>query len=118
MEQRIFHIVPKQVWEAARASGEYRGDTLDAEGFIHCSTAGQVVRTANRIFRARDGLIVLQINPSQVVSRIIYEDTAGTGENFPHIYGPLNASAVEGVQGLRRGVDGSFRPLCAVWSPP
>lgn len=118
MEQKIFHILPKQLWEAARASGEYRGDTLTTEGFIHCSTAEQVTRTANRIFRGRDGLIVLQIDPSQVVSRIVYEDTSKTGEDFPHIYGPLNVSAVAGTQELCIGVDGSFKPLSTVWSPP
>jgi uncharacterized protein (DUF952 family) len=118
LEQKIFHIVPRQVWQESRSTGEYRGDTLETEGFIHCSTAEQVVRTANRIFLGREGLIVLQIDPTQVISRVVYEDTSSTGEDFPHIYGPLNVSAVQGVQELGIGVDGSFKPLSTVWSAP
>ena len=114
----IFHIVPDCVWQESRTGKEYRGDTLATEGFIHCSTAEQVVRTANRIFRGRQGLIVLQINSSRVTSRIVYEDTSGSGETFPHIYGPLNVVAVEGIQALCTGADGLFRPLAAEWIAP
>jgi uncharacterized protein (DUF952 family) len=99
-------------------AGEYRGDTLATEGFIHCSTAEQVVRTANTLFRGNKGLIVLRIDSARVSCRIIYEDTSGTGEAFPHIYGPLNVTAVEGVQGLCIGADGLFGPLAPEWSAP
>lgn len=115
---KIFHIIPEQVWRAARDSGEYRGDTLDTEGFIHCSTEAQVVRTANRVFRGHKALLVLRVDPSRLVSPVVYEDTSGTGEDFPHIYGPLNVTAVDGSQLLRVGADGLFEPLSAGWLAP
>jgi uncharacterized protein (DUF952 family) len=114
--QKIYHIVPEQLWREHKSGGEYRGDTLDSEGFIHCSTEEQVIRTANRVFRGRDGLVVLRIDPSMLVSRLVYEDTSGAGEDFPHIYGPLNIAAVEGSQQLRIGADGLFEQLSWEWS--
>jgi uncharacterized protein (DUF952 family) len=114
----IFHIVFKDNWQAARAESEYLGDTLSTEGFIHCSTEEQVVRTANRVFRGRKGLVVLKINCQEVVSPIIYEDISGTGEDFPHIYGPLNVSAVDSIQELTLGADGLFVPLSQQWKAP
>ena len=34
----ILHICPRDAWEEALAAGVYEGDTLAADGFIHCST--------------------------------------------------------------------------------
>lgn len=114
--KKIYHIVPEQLWREHQSRGEYRGDTLDSEGFIHCSTEEQVIRTANRVFRGREGLVVLRIDSSRLVSPLVYEDTSGAGEDFPHIYGPLNRAAVEGSQPLRIGADGLFEPLSGEWS--
>ena len=45
----IYHITSGLKWSQARTDGEYRGDTLDTEGFIHTSSARQVIEVANRI---------------------------------------------------------------------
>jgi uncharacterized protein (DUF952 family) len=114
----IFHITSKEHWHVSQCEGEYRGDTLASEGFIHCSTAAQIIRTANFIFRGRTDLVVLRIAPGLLKAHVVYEDTSGTGEDFPHIYGPLNLVAVEGIQELVLGADGSFLPLSAEWITP
>ena len=88
----IFHITSRAAWDGARRSGLYRGDTLDSEGFIHCSLAHQVVGVANERFRKQQGLVLLQIDTARVAPEIKYE---GAGEAlFPHIYGPLHMEAV------------------------
>jgi uncharacterized protein (DUF952 family) len=46
----ILHITQSQQWQEAKQIGSYRGDTLDSEGFIHCSQKAQIVRVANRFF--------------------------------------------------------------------
>lgn len=113
--ENIFHIVAAEVWSDSNAEANYSSPSLDVEGFIHCSTASQVIKTANRVFKGCDGLVVLIINPNKLVSKLVYEDTSGSGEDFPHIYGPLNRSAVEGVQPLRVGPDGFFEALSEIW---
>ena len=39
----IYHITPRQDWEKASSEGTYRADSLETEGFIHCSTSAQLV---------------------------------------------------------------------------
>ena len=103
----ILHIAPRAAWARAQAAGAYRGDTLDREGFIHCSTVEQVVATADRYFRGRTDLVLLVIDPSRVEPEIRYEP-APSGERFPHIYGPLDLGAVTRSLPLEPGADGRF----------
>jgi uncharacterized protein (DUF952 family) len=104
----ILHITDRDDWEAARSAGEYRLDSLEAEGFIHCSTPEQVLGPANELYRGRTGLVLLVIDPSRLSARLVYEDLANAGQAFPHIYGPLNLDAVTRVVPFPPGPDGSF----------
>lgn len=103
----IYHIISKSDWEAADGGEFYRGDTLDTEGFIHCSTAGQVVDTANFLFRGREDLLLLEIDEARLSAEVRYED-AGDGRLFPHIYGPLEVAAVVRVIEFPPGPDRRF----------
>ena len=57
----ILYITKRESWEQARLTGIYRGDTLGSEGFIHCSTPQQVIKVANALFHAQEGLVLLCI---------------------------------------------------------
>lgn len=103
----LLHITAQAQWDRARFAGSYRGDTLDTEGFIHCSTPEQVVRVANAMFRGRDDLVLLCIESSRVHAPVQF-DTIETGERFPHIYGPLNTDAVVRTLRFAPGQDGRF----------
>ncbi|MEG4046354.1 DUF952 domain-containing protein [Microcoleus sp. Pol17_C1] len=102
----IFHITRSQQWEEAKQVQSYRGDTLDTEGFIHCSTLTQVLRSANKFFVGQTGLLLLWIDSDKVEAELKYEYAAG--ENYPHIYGPLNVDAVLKVVEFEPGADGKF----------
>jgi glutathione S-transferase len=108
----IFHIADAVAWERARTSGDYRcstlGRTLDEVGFIHCSRRGQVAAVANARYRGSPRLVLLVIDPDAVRAEIRDEDLEGTGEVFPHVYGPLNVDAVVEVRPFVAGPDGSF----------
>ncbi|WGV26876.1 DUF952 domain-containing protein [Halotia branconii] len=103
----IFHITQRQQWEQANLIGSYRGDTLDSEGFIHCSQANQIVKVANRFFPNQSGLVLLAIDSNQVQAEIRYE-AAEIGELFPHIYGALNIDAVYQVINFEPQENGFF----------
>jgi uncharacterized protein (DUF952 family) len=108
---RLFHITSSTEWEAARATGEYRPQGFAREGFIHCSYAEQVIRTANKFYKGVDDLVLLEIDPSKLTCRIIEENLEGGSELFPHVYGPLPVSAVEAAHGFPCGDDGTFHHL-------
>ncbi|MBD0262542.1 MAG: DUF952 domain-containing protein [Tolypothrix sp. Co-bin9] len=103
----ILHITRREEWEKAKVAGLYRGDTLDLEGFIHCSTPTQVIKVANFRFRNQRDLVVLCIDSQKVEADIRYE-AAEEGELFPHVYGALNVDAVLKVVELAPGEDGFF----------
>ncbi|MDA8326012.1 MAG: DUF952 domain-containing protein [Nitrospiraceae bacterium] len=103
----ILHICKKSAWQQAQKTGAYCGDTLESEGFIHCSTSEQVVEVANSLFKGMKDLILLVIDESKVVSKIKTED-AGNGTLYPHIYGPLNLDAVTATADFPPAPNGNF----------
>ncbi|MCJ8281974.1 MAG: DUF952 domain-containing protein [Rivularia sp. ALOHA_DT_140] len=103
----IFHITSRQDWEKARLEGVYHAYSLETEGFIHCSTAAQVVRTANLWFKHQTDLLLLFIDSDKVKSEIRY-DTVTENEKFPHIYGALNNDAVFKVIEFDKNKNGLF----------
>ncbi|MBE0431181.1 MAG: DUF952 domain-containing protein [Dehalococcoidia bacterium] len=107
--RRIFHITTEQQWLEAKRLGQYLPEDFAVRGFVHCSYATQVPRVADALFRGRSGLVLLEIEPSQVGCEVVDENLDGAMELFPHIYGPLPCSAVVAVHGFPCGVDGSFK---------
>lgn len=91
----ILHIATLKDWEDAQNTGEYIVESLEKQGFIHCSKPEQVIDVANFLFKGREDLILLSINPDKVKSEIRFEASIGTEEKYPHIYGPLNLNAVD-----------------------
>jgi uncharacterized protein (DUF952 family) len=104
----VFHIVATDVWAAAVAVGSYRPESLAAEGFIHFSYADQVAGTANRYYRALDGLQVLEIDPALLEVELVDEVSPATGELYPHLYAPLPTSAVVTIHPLPRNQAGDY----------
>lgn len=103
----ILHITKRQQWEQAKNLGTYRADSLDSEGFIHCSKSTQILKVAKRFFENQKELVLLFIDSDKVRSEIRYEP-AEIGELFPHIYGELNTDAVYQVIDFEAGKDGLF----------
>lgn len=106
----FYHIAYESDWIEALKTGEYRvstkGRTLEEQGFIHGGTAAQVAPVANMIYGEDEGLVVLVIDESKLTSEVRYDDVPGWDSPFPHIYGPLNVSAVSETRPLVRGSDG------------
>lgn len=104
----ILHITTKGAWETAISQQTYRGDTLESEGFIHCSDPHQIVGVANNFYRGQHGLMLLVIDPDRLTANVVYEDLYNAGQAFPHIYGPLNLDAVIKVVDFPPEEDGTF----------
>lgn len=98
MKQRsIYHITTADAWTAAQHEGAYRHPSLQTEGFIHCSTRQQVPRTIARHFPDTKGLLLLEIETDKLEAKLVYENTSGGTEPFPHVYGTINPDAVNRV---------------------
>jgi uncharacterized protein (DUF952 family) len=104
----IYHITSLSEWQRASAAGSYRADSLASQGFIHCSTREQVLTVANRFYSGQTGLVLLRIDTQRLAAPVRYENLEGGETLFPHIYGPLEAAAVEAVLDFPPNSDGSF----------
>lgn len=112
----IYHITSRSAWNEARARGDYRAESLDTEGFIHCSTEEQVIPVAENFYKGQHGLLLLVIEPERLTSDLKWEPPAHgapppgvpEGDLFPHIYGPVNLEAVVKVFDLQANPDGKF----------
>lgn len=111
-DSRIYHIAYAEDWARAQERGEYRTSTrdtsLEQQGYIHASTAPQVTATANRVYGPGADLVVLHVDTDRLASEVRHEAAPGSGELFPHIYGPINTDAVVHVEPLRPDPDGRF----------
>ena len=104
----IYHITTRSEWETALLKGSYTAPSLDQEGFIHASTARQVAATADLLFGGMASLVLLEIDTDRLTANLRFEEAPGTGQQFPHIYGPLNLDAVRSATGFYPGDDGLF----------
>jgi uncharacterized protein (DUF952 family) len=104
----ILHITTHNDWQTAEAAGAYRADSLETEGFIHCSTPEQVIGVANALFHGRSDLVLLCIDPARLDAPLVYEDCYQSGQEFPHVYGPLNLNAVVRIVDFPPGASGNF----------
>ena len=91
----IYHVTTAAEWQAAQQIGAYTSPSLQAEGFIHCSTDdAQVAGVLQRYFAGKSNLVKLAIDTDKLTSRFIYEWSPSTADTFPHVYGPINLDAV------------------------
>lgn len=104
----ITHITKRELWDKAKRKGIYVNKSLESDGFIHCSDLNQVIKVANFLFKGQRYLVLLYINEDKVNAEIKYEDLYNAGEDYPHIYGPLNIDAVEDIKEFIPNKEGDF----------
>ncbi len=105
----LLHICPAKDWNAK--ADTYVPPRYEIDGFIHLSTAAQVPGPANRLFAARQDLLLLVIDEEALDARVRWEASTlpeDDGEEFPHLYGRLNTDAVMNVVTYKPGKDGRF----------
>ncbi len=102
----IYHMCRREEWLAARAAGQYAGSSQDqADGFIHFSTADQIVESAAKHRTGQSGLVILEVEARLLGPALRWEASRG-GALFPHLYKALPTAAVRRVADLPLGPDG------------
>jgi uncharacterized protein (DUF952 family) len=104
MQWAVFHVTDPSGWDAAQAAGQVVAPSLQAEGFVHCSTTDQLVGTIERHFGGVDELVLLELGSA--LPDLVWEE-GRPGEMYPHLYRPIEVSEVRRAVGWHRGPDGS-----------
>jgi uncharacterized protein (DUF952 family) len=106
MTAPIFKIVHAGEWADVR--GDYAGSEKDrADGFLHFSTAEQLMGTLTRYYADADDLVLVAVDTEALGSALKFEPSTG-GARYPHLYAPLPPSAVRWVRPIARDRDGGF----------
>lgn len=92
---RIYHVVLPDVWDNFHGA-LYEAESLDAEGFIHCSFDEQLDGVLQRYYSNVAKVKILEIDATKLDSKLVVEPSTG-GEVYPHVYGPINREAIVGV---------------------
>ncbi len=106
----LVHLCGIGQWSRARDRGGIRPEPAEC---IHLSAPEQVHLPANRLYRGRDDLVLLHIDPARLDSPVRWETGVATDPAsmlFPHLYGPLPVRAVVDVTAYPPGPDGTFPP--------
>lgn len=110
MANVIYKICPEALWREAEKAGRFDGAPIDlADGYIHFSTADQVKETAAKHFAGQQNLLLIAVSPEPLGEALKWEVSRG-GALFPHLYEPLDISAVLWVKPLPLGADGHAFP--------
>ena len=98
----IYHVVPKNKWEAAMKQGFYEADSLKEVGFIHLSNQDQVKGVLQRYYRDQKDLLLLLIDKTKLTAELKYELSPSVNQLFPHLFGRLNLDAVTEITAIEQ----------------
>ncbi len=93
----IYHITTQANWDKYKDRPSYQTESLETEGFIHCSYLGQLEAVLKRYYSGYPKVLILSIETDKLKSKLVEEPSTG-GEIYPHLYGRLNHNAVMGIE--------------------
>ncbi len=106
----IYKIFRRSEWDALVAAGETFGAPVDmADGYIHFSTAQQVMETAARHFASESDLVLVAVEAEALGADLKWEPSRG-GALFPHLYRALRHEDVVWDMSLPLGASGHIFP--------
>lgn len=102
----IYKICERAVWRTAEAGESFLGtDADERDGFIHFSTAAQLAETLTRHYTGKTDLVLVAVGAEALGMTLVWERSRG-GDMFPHLYAPLQLSAVKWARPLADEIDG------------
>lgn len=106
MKDRIYKVVSSGLWAEAEQAGVFQGAPIDLQdGFIHFSSATQVVETVAKHFAGQRNLLLIEVDAARLGNALKWEVSRG-GELFPHLYSDMPLDAVVSVTDLPLGSNG------------
>ena len=104
----VYKLFLSSEWEELDGSGSFSGTPLDLkDGYIHLSTAEQVVETARLHFKDKGTLVLAEFDGDDFGDQLKYEPSRG-GQMFPHQFGILKREQVRRHWTLQDHGDGAY----------
>jgi uncharacterized protein (DUF952 family) len=93
----FYHITTPEKWAEFRDKDFYEAEGLQTEGFIHASFAEQLEKTLKIHYKNVAQVLLLTIDSDLLTSKLVVEKSRNN-EDFPHIYGAINKSAITAIE--------------------
>ncbi len=107
-----YKICTADQWSSCTGTGVLPPSPVDArDGFVHLSSAAQLAETARRHFADHEELWLLALDIAALGDAVRWEPSRG-GALFPHLYGSVQATAIQHAAALVRDDAGSLQ-----WPP-
>ncbi len=101
---KLLHIAQANDIKQAKTSGRYRCESIESEGFIHCCTPEQLQGVVSRYYSTAQGMMLMHIDSELLEAELVFENTMGGEEQFPHVYGEINMDAVQQIGPLEESI--------------
>jgi uncharacterized protein (DUF952 family) len=108
--RETFHLVPEPIWAASEAGGPYAATSLETEGFIHCTDGVEALGVTFDRYYAADPRSFLALTLDLDALDVPWRYDV-PGSPYPHIYGPIDRTAIRGVSQVERAPDRRFAGL-------
>ena len=98
----IFHITDSDSWKKNNEGDQYFAQSLEQIGFIHCCLEDQINFVLERWFPGVSDLLLISLESEKILSKVVFENLEGGETLFPHVYGPIQASAIVSVKPIKK----------------
>ena len=106
----IYKVCENIHWDSANENGEFDGSPDDhRDGFIHLSTAEQLLGTLRKHFSDLPDLVLIAFDTATFGDELKWEASRG-GDLFPHVYASLDPQQALWVKPLPLGPQGHIIP--------
>lgn len=112
----VWHLLPRRD-VPADPDGVIAPDSLPDIGFVHCSPdEASTLAVANTLYRDATGpMVALELDVAALSAPVRFEppiprppDGVPAHTLFPHVYGPLNCSAIVAIRSAVRDESGRY----------
>ncbi|MGL1889938.1 MAG: DUF952 domain-containing protein, partial [Reichenbachiella sp.] len=104
-KQFVYHMADKEGWETQFDSVKYRHESLDKEGFIHCSKLEELSKSYQLYLEEGKFVYLLIIDVNQLDAEVKYEYVEYRSNEFPHVMGEVNKSAISYIAGFQNSLE-------------
>jgi uncharacterized protein (DUF952 family) len=102
----IIHVATPADWACGADTPHYQAGHFAAEGFHHACTPAQVAGVLGRHFSGHRLLLLLVVDTARLASPLRWEPAHG--QDYPHVYGPIERAAVTDVIPIEGDSFGEF----------
>jgi uncharacterized protein (DUF952 family) len=106
--KKLYRIMTPAQYKEVRSSGFFMPPEFEREGHVYACYLYQAEFVAGLLYNGEFGLTLLEIDPARLDCEVEDKNLKGGTELFPHIKGPIPASACVSEYPLPVEGDGSF----------